>query len=95
MGLRPAFLIVALAAACNPLLPEPDPLPNPGPAPDAVPCHVACERLSSLRCEESEPTPDGTTCTELCESVEESGVVRYPTGCVAAAKTCAEAVACE
>jgi hypothetical protein len=87
--------LILLAAACNPLLPEPEPLPNPGPKPDAVPCADACARLASLRCEEAEPTPDGTTCAELCESVENSGVVRYPTGCVAAAKTCEDARACE
>lgn len=93
MGLRLA-LILALTA-CNPLLPEPEPLPNPGPAPDAVPCSEACARLASLSCEASKPTPDGTTCTELCESIEASGVVRWPTGCVAAAKDCSEAEACE
>jgi hypothetical protein len=94
MGLRTQAALIVALAACNPLVIEPA-VPNLPPAPDARSCQEACARLVSLRCPEGDPTPDGTTCVEVCENVEESGVVRYPTGCVAAAKTCAEAVACE
>jgi hypothetical protein len=86
-------LALTLAVACNPLLPEPE--TRPLPPRDDISCETACERLASLQCEEAQPTPDGTTCAEVCHGVNESGSVTYPTGCVAAAKTCAEAVACE
>jgi hypothetical protein len=92
MDLR--LTLTLILVACNPLVVEPN-TPNPPPARDAVPCADACARLASLACEESKPTPDGTTCVEICEGIEDSGVVRYPTGCVAAAKSCADAVECE
>lgn len=91
--MRPVALIL-FAAACNPLVVDPA-LPEPPPARDAVPCAEACARLASLGCDEAQPTPDGTPCADVCQGVEDSGVVRYPTGCVAAAKTCVEARSCE
>jgi hypothetical protein len=94
MGLLAQVALTLALVACNPLVVEPD-VPNPPPAPNAVPCADACARLASLGCEEGQPTPDGTPCVDVCQNVEDSGVVRYPTGCVAAAKDCEEARACE
>jgi hypothetical protein len=85
-------LALTLAVGCNPLLPAPAPAPQKR---DDVPCSEACARLASLECEEAQPTPDGTTCVEICDGLNASGSVTYPTGCVAAAKDCAEARACE
>jgi hypothetical protein len=90
---RSLTLLIWLAA-CNPLVVEPQ-LPEPPPAPGAVPCPVACARLAELGCPEADPTPDGASCVDVCQNVEDSGVLRYPTGCVAAATTCAEAQRCE
>lgn len=86
------FALALILTACNPLLPEPAPVPQTR---DDVPCADACSRLRSLSCNEGEPTPDGTTCETICEDTNASGAVTYPTGCVAAAKDCAEARACE
>jgi hypothetical protein len=90
MVVRLALCLTLLA--CNPLLPEPAPVPQQR---DDVPCANACSRLRSLSCDEGEPTPDGTTCEEVCRGVNESSAVTWPTGCVAAAKDCSEARACE
>jgi hypothetical protein len=90
VGYRLALALIL--SACNPLLPEPDPVPQTR---DDVPCSDACSRLRSLSCDAGEPTPDGTTCEEICTYVNESGGVTWPTGCVAAAKSCAEAQECE
>lgn len=59
-------------------------------------CTDACTHLRDLSCESGQPSAGGTTCEEVCELVESTGVeeIRWPRACVAAAETCAAAERC-
>lgn len=85
-----ALLVLAVAlAACPPKPPPPEPLPK------SFSCADVCKREERLGCEAARPTAAGASCTEVCESVRESGVVFWDLGCRARAATCAAIDKCE
>lgn len=61
--------------------PESDPSDPPAPVPsplEPVPeptCATACEKQRALGCELGEPTPEGSTCEEVCQNSKESGIL--------------------
>jgi hypothetical protein len=75
------------------------PPPDPAPAPEDdaathTPCYQACKQLAKLGCPEAQPTTGGATCTQVCQNVEDSGVVSMNPSCVARAESCSIAKAC-
>lgn len=96
-----ALLLVAVVAAqCTPDIkptPEPEPVPTPWPVPepdDASACADACRRLRALGCEAAKPTTAGGTCEDVCENAARSAAP-LPTRCIASARSCAAADACQ
>jgi hypothetical protein len=87
-GPHTALLIFLLttAATCekvpDPIIPE-----------DTASCADACLRLAELGCEEGKPLADGTTCTQFCESTQESGFPLNPS-CVKNIPACVEIDTC-
>lgn len=96
-------LLTLIGCAC------PKPIPPPGPSPvvdagvpeeetdaDEVtrPCLAACRRLIKLGCEAGKPTPEGTSCTRVCENVQSSGVVSWNINCIKTATSCEAADEC-
>jgi len=75
-------LVLVFSACCN-FRPPPTPLP----VRDAN-CAGACAHLQKLGCEEGDPLPDGTTCTEFCERTQEAGHALRPS-CMMQLKSCA------
>jgi len=73
-----------LGASCPP------PVPPPAPADQGTPCERACDRLDLLGCEGAEGSPEGTSCEQVCEDTESSGVARFCAEDVAAIGSCAE-----
>lgn len=72
------------------------PAAQPPPGPAELGCAAACSHLRELGCETGRPTPEGTTCEEICGYVEATGVaeIRWPHACVAAATSCDVAERC-
>jgi hypothetical protein len=64
----------------------------PAPVPvDGDACERACATGTRLGCPFAEPTPDGTTCVQVCIDTERTGWTRWHAECVAEATTCEEA----
>ena len=84
--------IIALAGAlAAPLAGCPDPkVPDPPVDPDggtATTCDAVCAHWSDLGCEEAKPTPDGASCVEVCENLQE-GNLKDDLECQAAVTSC-------
>ena len=43
----------------------------------AFTCETACVNLRSLKCEESEDTPEGSTCEDVCENSFQGGIKAF------------------
>jgi hypothetical protein len=56
-----------------------------------VACSNACARLAELGCESAKPTPEGTTCEQICYDTEASGFSTMHPKCVAEATSCEDA----
>jgi hypothetical protein len=93
------FVLLIFLAGC----PKPFPPTPPGPgttdagtdAEEAKrPCLAACRRLSKLACESARPTPEGASCTLVCENVQASGVISWNIECIRKAESCAAADLC-
>ncbi len=57
----------------------PKPIPNPEPEPEldgAAPatCESVCAHWTDLGCKEAQPTPDGASCVEVCENIQQSNL---------------------
>lgn len=73
------WMLVLVAVGCT-TLPEPEP-PDPPDPPKPEPeepadasCATACENQRFLECEVGDPTPEGSTCEEVCEGSFNAGV---------------------
>ena len=94
------MLAMVLVAGCTTCTPIPGPGPGPGPTTttftltNPATCEDACKRLGELGCPAAKPTEKGTTCTEVCENAEHSGLTLWGTRCMVRATSCAEADAC-
>jgi len=64
--------------------------PDDPPKPVAA-CEAACARLVELGCDAGQPTPEGTTCVQVCEDTERTGWTTMHPDCVAEAASCEEA----
>jgi len=67
-----------------------EPPPDPPPDPSGTPCERACARMAQLDCEGHEGAPDGSSCAEVCENQEASGIARFCPEDVAAIESCDE-----
>lgn len=54
----------------------------PAPPPNAPPCPRACAVLARFQCKEAEPTPRGSSCTEVCDRAYDYPGMEMPTGCI-------------
>lgn len=78
------WLVVLLLIGCTHVPPQPPP--------DVLSdCAMACERLRYLECEAAQPTPDGHTCLEMCETTEATGYTTTHPECIAMASDCEDA----
>ena len=78
--------------------------PTPGPSPppttttftltNPATCGEACGRLAELGCLAAKSTAKGTTCAEVCENAEHSGLALWGTACMVRSTSCAEADSC-
>lgn len=99
MSKKILFALALLLSACPRPLPPPTP-PTPGTAdagpPDEAkrPCLAVCRTLARLGCPAAAPTPEGASCTRVCENVQNSGVLTWKIDCMKKAKTCDEADQC-
>lgn len=58
------LLVCFVALSCEPV---PTPVPPEPPVPQQkATCESACSRQRELGCELGEPTPEGSTCEEIC-----------------------------
>ena len=80
------LLLLALVAGC--------PIPPPVPPPGSATCGDVCKRLAELECPAAKPTPNGVSCTAVCENVQASNLIRWNLDCMAAALTCETADRC-
>ena len=55
-------------------------------------CTEACAKGAELGCVWATPTPNGATCTDVCESANR--ILPWRTECLWGARTCEEADAC-
>lgn len=80
---------------CSPA-PQPQP-PPPQPLPEGgvATCSSYCENAANLGCAFSAPTPEGTTCEQVCGNVQGSGVISWNLACRTTAATCAAIDQCE
>lgn len=86
-------LLLAGLAGCPPKPPTP-PTPPERDA-GAATCSDACTHLAALGCKEGKPTPEGSTCAEVCENVQSSGVISWNLGCRTHIESCAQVDDCE
>lgn len=57
-------------------VPEPPEPPEPSEPSDVEPtCATACEKQRELGCVLGDPTPEGTSCEEVCQNSEQSGIL--------------------
>lgn len=90
------YAVLLLAACCGlACLPHPPPGPVP-PRLDAggPTCGAACQHLTTLDCAWARPTANGHTCLEVCQNVQESGIVGWNLPCLQLAPTCQDADRC-
>lgn len=85
-----AAVLVAVVACAT----QEAPLGATAPCPKLSPCAAACANLAAHDCPDAKPTPAGASCVEVCENVNASGTIPYPSDCVSKAKSCGAAEAC-
>lgn len=88
-------LFVLIVACCGPIPPPKPPDPPLPPPVENVDCGAVCERAATLSCEWAESTPDGATCVQVCQKIQDSGVVQWDLECRVQSESCAEMDACE
>jgi hypothetical protein len=87
MTAKIAFALLWLAVGCRTVVPDPVPTPR-------APCVKMCDHMRVLNCEVAQPTPEGTTCEQVCENTEASGIIRLDLACLTAAPNCGAADTC-
>lgn len=87
--MRALIYLVAYLASCS------DPPPPVNPDEPTIPpsklratCVDACLHLSELGCPDAQPTPDGASCSEVCESLP------IRPACLASVTICEQTAAC-
>ncbi len=90
--------IAVVALLLGPGCPPPPPEPPPPPSPDGgVPatCESMCAHWAELECDVAEPTPGGASCAEVCENVQDSGIIEWDLECRSRVVTCPAIDRCE
>lgn len=82
------FLLALLIAGCVHV-------PPPRPIDGAATCADACNRGADLGCEFAKPTPQGSSCEEVCTLGIDSQLFTFDLECRAKAPSCSAAEACE
>jgi len=87
--------VLMVLAACGPELAPAAPAQTTSAT--APTCAEACAHARELGCEVGLPTDAGTTCEEVCGTVEGLGLdeARWPIACVLSATTCDQADLCQ
>jgi hypothetical protein len=101
--LRYVLLLSLIGCSGCPHNPTPTPVPptpivdaaavDTGPLPHT--CSGYCIHLRALGCPAGAPTPKGVSCEDVCQNLQDSGVVTYDLGCRTSASTCASIDSCE
>jgi hypothetical protein len=86
-----AFVALCILGACPPKPIPPQPPIHDG---DAT-CADACARAREMECEFAKPTPNGATCEDVCQNIQDKGLFSLDLDCRVAARTCKQAEACE
>lgn len=88
--------IVEGVASCGgtPQIPDPKPVPDLPPFEDPT-CEDACRKLQSLECQAGEETEDGSSCEEVCENLQESGIVSWDLQCMTEIENCDQVANCD
>ena len=91
--MRACLLFLLATAACSsPPKPRPPIVVVDASAPS---CASVCDHWRSLGCDESEDTPKGATCEDVCENVQNSGIINWNLGCRASVDSCDIIDSCE
>ncbi len=91
--MKPLTILFALALSLMMLAAHCEPPPVVIEPPDTDKCPAACAHLQVLGCEDGDPLPDGTTCTDFCYRTQKHGAWLDP-GCVSKIPTCQDIEKC-
>ena len=73
--------------------PAPTPVVDAAPAPTAPSCATACARAAVLGCNYAAPSPDGVTCTAVCQNAQQ--FVPWDLTCRTNITSCAAVLNCK
>lgn len=90
--MKASAMILLLAVAACPPGPAPYVPPTPPPGPS---CSAVCAHWLTLGCKEANPSPNGVSCTAVCENVQGSGIIEWDLACRASISSCADVDSCE
>jgi hypothetical protein len=65
------------------------------PATQSGSCASVCANMARLGCPSARPTAKGAPCVEVCDNLQNSGIVKWDLACRARAESCEAADACE
>ncbi len=85
-------LSVAVAGCWSPGPPPQPPKPEPV---EGATCASACDRFRELGCPEGEDTAGGGTCEEVCQNVQDSGIIEWDLECRTGVDACDQVDSCE
>jgi hypothetical protein len=91
------FCLLAVPGCPRPIT-GPQPIPVSGPdaaGRGSATCLDVCANAGKLGCPAAQPTPNGTSCEEVCVNVMQSGIVTFDLACRAEASDCAAFERCE
>jgi hypothetical protein len=88
-----ALLILGCGNGCGPApTPVPPPVPEPTPTPVETTCEAVCAHGDQLGCDWAATQAN---CSEVCNNVQASGILRWDLDCRIKAETCAAVDECE
>lgn len=83
------LLLALFVSACSAVT-----APPPKPEPTAI-CADVCARGVELGCAFALPTDGGSSCVEVCDNVQSSGIIEWDLACRASASSCEAIDLCE
>lgn len=70
-------------------------LPSGCPPTNTASCADVCANMAKLNCPSSKPTARGTSCTQVCTTLQNSDIAKWNLDCRAKATSCEAADLCE